>query len=211
MPFDAQFSAGASASASAGAGLGASASASASASLGLGERGSHSAGAQAQGRDAAENLLPPLVPFRFHVRFRQASDGAQQGNEVDICSGAFAECTGLEATMEPKQIRAGGMNYGSAQRVGQVSFATVILKRGMTSTRHLWKWFQMVSSGGYATRMDVEIDVQNAAGETVLTWGLSQCLPVKFKAADLNAKGTEVAVEELHLVHEGLSLVTPGG
>lgn len=209
MPFDAQFSAGASASASAG--VGASASASASASLGLGERGSHSSGAQAQGRDVAENLLPPLVPFRFHVRFRQASDGAQQGNEVDICSGAFAECTGLEATMEPKQIRAGGMNYGSAQRVGQVSFATVILKRGMTSTRHLWKWFQMVSGGAYATRMDVEIDVQNAAGETVLTWGLSQCLPVKFKAADLNAKGTEVAVEELHLVHEGLSLVTPGG
>lgn len=209
MPFDAQFSAGTSASASAG--VGASASASASASLGLGERGSHSSGAQAQGRDVAENLLPPLVPFRFHVRFRQASDGAQQGNEVDICSGAFAECTGLEATMEPKQIRAGGMNYGSAQRVGQVSFATVILKRGMTSTRHLWKWFQMVSGGAYATRMDVEIDVQNAAGETVLTWGLSQCLPVKFKAADLNAKGTEVAVEELHLVHEGLSLVTPGG
>lgn len=214
MPFDAQFAAGASASASAGvgAGVGMGASASASASLGLGERGSHSAGAQAQGRDVAENLLPPLIPFRFHVRFRQASDGAQQGNEVDICSGAFAECTGLEATMEPKQIRAGGMNYGAAQRVGQVSFATVILKRGMTSTRHLWKWFQMVSAdGAYATRMDVEIDVQNAAGETVLTWGLSQCLPVKFKAADLNAKGTEVAVEELHLVHEGLRLVAPGG
>lgn len=190
MPFDAQFSA--------------------SASIGLGERGGHSPGAQPSGRDVAENLLPPLIPFRFHVRFRQSGDGAEQGNEVDLCSGAFAECTGLEATMEPKLIRAGGTNYGSAQRAGQVSFATVILKRGMTSTRHLWKWFQMVSTGAYATRMDVEIDVQNAAGETVLTWGLSQCLPVKFKAADLNAKGTEVAVEELHLVHEGLSLIQPG-
>ncbi len=191
MPFDAQFSASASAGASVGASVG--------------------VGAPSRGRDVAENLLPPLMPFRFHVRFRQASDGAQQGNEVDICSGAFAECTGLEATMEPKQIRAGGMNYGAAQRVGQVSFATVVLKRGMTSTRHLWKWFQMVANGAYATRMDVEIDVQNAAGDTVLTWGLSQCLPVKFKSADLNAQGTEVAVEELHLVHEGLSLVSPGG
>ncbi len=191
MPFDAQFSA--------------------SASIGLGERAGHSPGAQPGGRDVAENLLPPLVPFRFHVRFSQTSQGAQQGNEVDICSGAFAECSGLEATMEPKVIRAGGMNHVPSQRVGQVSFATVVLKRGMTSTRHLWKWFEMVSSGAYATRMDVEIDVQNAAGETVLTWGLSQCMPVKFKAADLNAKGTEVAVEELHLVHEGLSLITPAG
>lgn len=191
MPFDAQFSA--------------------SASIGLGERAGHSPGAQPGGRDVAENLLPPLIPFRFHVRFSQTSQGAQQGNEVDICSGAFAECSGLEATMEPKVIRAGGMNHVPSQRVGQVSFATVVLKRGMTSTRHLWKWFEMVSSGAYATRMDVEIDVQNAAGETVLTWGLSQCMPVKFKAADLNAKGTEVAVEELHLVHEGLSLITPAG
>lgn len=191
MPFDAQFSA--------------------SASIGLGERAGHSPGAQPGGRDVAENLLPPLVPFRFHVRFSQTSQGAQQGNEVDICSGAFAECSGLEATMEPKVIRAGGMNHTPSQRAGQVSFATVVLKRGMTSTRHLWKWFEMVSSGAYATRMDVEIDVQNAAGETVLTWGLSQCMPVKFKAADLNAKGTEVAVEELHLVHEGLSLITPAG
>jgi phage tail-like protein len=191
MPFDAQFSA--------------------SASIGLGERAGHSPGAQPGGRDVAENLLPPLVPFRFHVRFSQTSQGAQQGNEVDICSGAFAECSGLEATMEPKVIRAGGMNHVPSQRVGQVSFSTVVLKRGMTSTRHLWKWFQMVSSGAYATRMDVEIDVQNAAGETVLTWGLSQCMPVKFKAADLSAKGTEVAVEELHLVHEGLSLITPAG
>ncbi|MGE0348865.1 phage tail protein [Hydrogenophaga sp.] len=204
MPFDAQFSASASASASVGAGV------SAQASLGLGERGGHSPGAQPQGRDVAENLLPPLVPFRFHVRFRQSSDGAQQGDEVVICSGAFAECSGLEATMEPKQIRAGGMNYGAAQRAGPVSFATVVLKRGMTRTRHLWKWFEMVSGGAYATRVDVEIDVHNAAGETVLTWGLAQCLPVKFKAADLNAKGTEVAVEELHLVHEGLSLIQPG-
>jgi hypothetical protein len=29
-------------------------------------------------------------------------------------------------------------------------------------------------------------------------------MPVKFKFADLNAKGTEVGIEELHLVHEGL-------
>ena len=153
--------------------------------------------------------MPPLLPFRFHVRFRQCGDGAEQGNEVDVCSGAFAECTGLEATMEPKQIRAGGINLGAVQRVGQVSFATVVLKRGMTSTRHLWKWFNMVSGGGYAARMDVEVDMQNAAGETVLTWGLARCMPVKFKAADLNAKGNEVAVEELHLVHEGLSLIEP--
>ena len=43
----------------------------------------------------------------------------------------------------------------------------------------------------------------------VLTWGLARALPVKFKAADLNARGSEVGIEELHLAHEGLSLLDP--
>jgi phage tail-like protein len=205
MPFDASFTGSASASAS---GLGASASG--NASLSLGSKAGNTSGAESKGKDVAENLLPPLIPFRFQVLFRQSGAQAHQGSDVSVCSGAFAECSGLEATMEPKVIKAGGMNYGAAQRVGQVSFATVILKRGMTSTRHLWEWFSTLATGGYAHRMDVEIDVQDAAGKTVLKWGLQSCMPVKFKAADLNAKGSEIAIEELHLVHEGLTLVSAG-
>ena len=159
--------------------------------------------------DLPENELAPLHVFRFHVTFkRDALRGEPSNSPVPLCSGAFAECTGLEATMEPKVIKAGGANYGPAQRAGQVSFATVVLKRGMTSTRDLWQWFQLVAGGGYAMRLSAEIEMQNTAGETVLTWGLRRALPVKFKAADLNAKGTEVGVEELHLAHEGLQLMT---
>jgi phage tail-like protein len=150
--------------------------------------------------DLPENLLEPLQVFRFHVTF-------SNGGAVQVCSGAFSECTGLEATMEPKVIKAGGANYGAVQRVGPVSFATVILKRGMTSTRDLYKWFQLVAGGAYAYRLSAEIEMQDAAGNAVLTWHLDNCLAVKFKAADLNAKGTEIGVEELHLAHEGLRLV----
>lgn len=159
-----------------------------------------------------ENRLAPLHVFRFHVTFkRDALEGPPSNSPVALCSGAFAECTGLEATMEPKVIKAGGANYGGAQRAGPVSFATVVLKRGMTATRDLWTWFQAVNGGGYAMRLSVEIAMQNAKGETVLTWGLKRALPVKFKAADLNARGTEVGVEELHLAHEGLQLLAPEG
>lgn len=148
-----------------------------------------------------ENRLAPLQVFRFEVTF------TQQGTDVNLCSGAFSDCTGLEATVEPKVIKSGGANYGPAQRAGQVSFATVILKRGMTTTRDLWNWFQAVSSGGYAYRLSAQIAMRDPAGNTVLTWGLDDCMPVKFKAADLNAKGTEVGIEELHLAHEGLRLI----
>ncbi len=88
-----------------------------------------------------------------------------------------------------------------------MTFATVILKRGMTSTRDAYKWFQLVAGGAYAYRLTATIVVQDRAGQPVITWQLDNCMPVKFKSADLNAKGTEVGIEELHLAHEGLRLV----
>ena len=112
--------------------------------------------------------------------------------------------------MEPKVIPAGGMNYGVAQRAGPVTFATVVLKRGMTETRDLWNWFRTVGGGGYAYRMQVEIQMRNAGDETQVTWLLRRAMPVKFKAADLNAKGNEIGIEELHLAHEGLVLSSGG-
>jgi phage tail-like protein len=46
----------------------------------------------------------------------------------------------------------------------------------------------------------------DVSGVARVTWRLEKALPIKFKAADLNARGTEVGVEELHLAHEGLRL-----
>lgn len=152
-----------------------------------------------------DNDLAPLHVFRFQVDFEE-SPGVGQSAPVILCSGAFSECTGLEATMEQKVIKEGGRNYGPAQRAGPVTFATVVLKRGMTSTRHLWKWFEFVSGGKYAYRLNAIITMSDATNKPVLRWRLENAMPIKFKAADLNAKGTEVGIEELHLVHEGLTL-----
>lgn len=167
-----------------------------------------------------ENELPPLHVFRFEVEFQedrldgasgsQGEQGARSDGDgtVPLCSGAFAQCSGLEATMEQKAINEGGRNYGQAQRAGRVTFATVILRRGMTSTRDLWKWFELVTSGGaYAHRLAATVTMKDNADRPLLRWRLARALPVKFKSADLDARGSEVAVEELHLVHEGLSLV----
>jgi phage tail-like protein len=45
--------------------------------------------------------------------------------------------------------------------------------------------------------------------EIRLVWRLRNAMPIKFRAGDLNAKGADVAMEELHLVHEGLRLERP--
>lgn len=149
----------------------------------------------------------PFAAFRFQVDFKQA------GTSLSVARGAFSECSGLEATMEPKVINAGGQNYGPAQRVGPVTFAAVVLKRGLTSNWDLWKWFSKVARGAYAYRMDAEITILGPAhpdrAAPRFAWQLQRCLPTKFKAPDLDASSEEIAIEELHLAHEGLLLVGP--
>ncbi|GAB4191700.1 MAG: hypothetical protein OHK0022_05550 [Roseiflexaceae bacterium] len=162
--------------------------------------------------DSNDNTLAPLPVFRFQVDFFESS--AQPSNpgsqtSLAICSGAFSECSGLEATMEPFVIRPGGLNYGAVQRAGKVTFATVILRRGMTTTTHLWKWFALVNGTdrpAYAYRLDVRVTVFDHAGTPRLRWKLARALPIKFKAADLNAMSINIGVEELQIAHEGLTL-----
>lgn len=151
-------------------------------------------------------VLIPLNVFRFRVEFKSDTLGSQTpGGEVQVCLGAFAECTGLEATMEPKAIKEGGANYGVAQRAGPVTFATVVLKRGISLNRNLWEIFYTVSQGSYAPRLQVKITLLDHTARPAIAWLLEKAMPVKYKFADFNAKGAEVGIEELHLVHEGLS------
>jgi phage tail-like protein len=147
--------------------------------------------------------IVPLHIFRFKVEV--TDDSLSQGPQGGPTEMAFAECTGLEATMEPKAIKEGGRNYGSAQRAGLVNFATVVLKRGVSTDRGMWQIFNSATSGQFGPRLQVTITLLDGDLNPVMAWNLAHAMPVKFKFADLNGRGMEVGIEELHFVHEGLS------
>jgi len=158
----------------------------------------------------ASRPLIPLHVFRFHVDFFADSlTGDATQEQFPVCSGAFAECTGLEATMEAKVIKEGGRNYGAAQRAGGTTFATVVLKRGISTNQNLFQIFNTMATGTFAPRMQVTINLFGNDGTTMLAWQLDKAMPIKYKFSDLNARNSEVGIEELHLAHEGLWSVTP--
>lgn len=150
--------------------------------------------------------------FRFRVDFFDTTvDSDESGTKQRLCGGAFSECSGLEATMEPKVIPEGGRNFGEHQRAGRTTFSTLVLKRGMTENRDLWIWFDAVANGAYAYRLNAVVTMLDPGQEVdhrdgVLQWEVANALPTKFKAADLSASSNEIGVEELHLAHEGLRL-----
>ncbi len=172
----------------------------------------------AEASDNVDALL--LVPFRFRVSFSHEFAPAQVGQQdsgerFDLvqCRGEFSEIGGLEMTTTPKSLKEGGRNWGEVQLSTPVTFPNLVLKRGITRDTELWQWYRFIyQTGVYAYRADCTIEVKESArgddGEDRIRmrWIARNCLPVKFKGSDLNATATGVAIEELHLAHEGLEL-----
>ncbi len=171
--------------------------------------------------EAGDNLdALLLVPFRFRVSFTHQFTPAplgqdQSASRFDLveCRGEFSEVGGLEMTTTPKSLKEGGRNWGEVQLSTPVSFPNLVLKRGITRDRELWQWYRFIyQTGVYAYRADCTIELKEstvaADGEDQvrMRWVARNCLPVKFKGSDLNATASNVAIEELHLAHEGLEL-----
>ena len=153
---------------------------------------------------ASETTIYPFTAFRFSVTI-SVPDLVPDA----LCNASFAECDGLEMTMDVKTIREGGNNAAQVRLFGAVNYGTLTLKRGMTSNFDLWDWFESLYEPDKATaRGDVTVSVFAADGITEnVAFFLERCLPLKLKAPPLNAKDGIVAIEELQLAYEWLSRV----
>ena len=149
----------------------------------------------------------PFLAFRFDV---QISVPGVLGLTNPLCDAAFAECDGLEMTMEPKTVREGGNNTQQFHLVGPVSYGTLSLKRGMTSNIDLWKWFtQSVHGNTRGARGEAVIIMRNGEGAEQVRFKVHDCLPLKMKAPALNAKEGLLAIEEMQLAYSFFEIEAP--
>ncbi len=162
-----------------------------------------------------------LRSFRFQVTLRKsrmAESGSQASNDspagTPLGDGGFQECSGLEVEMDVQEYLEGGRNDGVIRRAGRAKYTNIVLKRGMFLgglggvNRDLWQWIQGVVAGVRPiARYDGIIQVMNVGNEVAATWVFDRGLPAKIRGPELNAKTGEIAIEELHIAHEGLRLI----
>lgn len=152
----------------------------------------------------------PFIPFRFEVVLDL--DKPKAGLSSPLCEAAFAECDGLELTMQTKTLEVGGVNDHQIHLIGPVTNSQLTLKRGMTSNLQLWQWFSEGTKPGSVLTANGEITLWAADGTPGIQFNLTGCLPVRMRAPSLNAKGDGgVAIEELALVYSKLEIGPPGG
>lgn len=126
------------------------------------------------------------------------------GDESTVVAG-FSDVSGLGTEIAYSDYRNGNEKFNTVRKVANTfKNDDITLKRGLIGSTDLFQWFKRVSDGDHEPRQ-VTITLLDEARQAVLSFRLRNAQPKKWVGPTLAAKGGgEVAMEELHLVHEGI-------
>jgi phage tail-like protein len=142
----------------------------------------------------------PYVQFNFLVDLGAGTDGFDAG---------FQEVSGIGMEVTVAEYRNGNHKENSVMKITGMNKSTdVTLKRGVVGTLTLYKWLDQIRNGDQSAFRNVTIQLQSEdhATEPVVTWKLLRARIIKHTSGPLNAKGTDVAMEELVLAYERLEM-----
>ena len=146
----------------------------------------------------AANWVPGARPLQPYQAFNFAV-------EIEgLLVGGFSEVSGLESEIEIEEYREGGVNGFVHKLPGRTSHANLVLKHGLTSVSTLWNWYYNTTLGAIQRRNGT-IMLLDPRQIPVMWWNFRNALPVRWTGPTFNAASDEVGVEELELVHEGLT------
>lgn len=122
--------------------------------------------------------------------------------------GGFQECTGLDTSLEVEEYKEGGLNDRVRKFPTRVTWSNIVLKRGIGIGDDLWNWHAAYMNGN-GKRRDGIIVLENDLHVPQKMWQFQRGLPIKWSGPAFNAKTSEVAIESLEIVHEGITLTSP--
>lgn len=142
----------------------------------------------------------PYSQFNFLV---DLGDGVTEGPHA-----GFQEVSGIGMEVVLVEYRNGNSKENSVMKIpGLVKVADVTLKRGIIGSLNLYQWIDQVRNGDQNAVRNVTIRLQSEdRTDVVQTWKLLRARIVKHTSGPLNAKGTDVAIEEMVLAYERLEL-----
>ena len=142
----------------------------------------------------------PYAQFDFLVDLGTGNtDGPEAG---------FQEMSGIGLEVSVSEYRAGNTKANSVRKITGLNKATdVTLKRGVIGSLSLNQWLNEIRTGNQNGWRTITISLQNEEHtQIVQTWKLLRARIIKHTSGPFNAKGTDVAMEELTSAYERLEM-----
>jgi phage tail-like protein len=142
----------------------------------------------------------PYVQFNFLVNL---GDGVTDGAEA-----GFQEMSNVGMEVTVSEYRNGNEKENSVRKITGLNKATdVTMKRGVIGSLNLYQWLDDIRNGNQSALRNVVLQLQNEDhSDVVQTWKLIRARIIKHISGPFNAKGTDVAMEELTLSYERLEM-----
>ncbi|MBL8276096.1 MAG: phage tail protein [Pelomonas sp.] len=142
----------------------------------------------------------PYVQFNFHVNLGDGVTNTPQAG--------FQEVSGIGMEVTITEYRPGNYAFNNVIKTAGLNKATdVTMKRGVIGSLDLYKWLDDVRNGANSGLRTVTIELKSEdRTQTVQTWRLINARIMKHTSGPFNAKGTDVAMEELTLSYERLEM-----
>ncbi len=142
----------------------------------------------------------PYVQFNFLV---DLGDGNTEGPDA-----GFQEISGIGMEVTVAEYRTGNSRENSVMKVTGMNKATdVTMKRGVIGSLTLYNWLNQIRNGDQTALRNIVIQLQNEDHtQIVQTWKLLRARIIKHTSGPMNAKGTDVAMEELVISYERLEM-----
>ena len=142
----------------------------------------------------------PYVQFNFLVDLGTGTtDGADAG---------FQEISNIGMEVTVAEYRNGNEKENSVRKItGLNRVSDVTLRRGLMGSLALYKWLDDIRNGNQNAMRNVTIHLMSEDHTAaVMTWRLIRARIIKHVSGPFNAKGTDVAIEEITLAYERLEL-----
>lgn len=142
----------------------------------------------------------PYVQFNFHVNLGDGVTNTPQAG--------FQEVSGIGMEVTITEYRPGNYAFNNVIKTAGLNKATdVTMKRGVIGSLDLYRWLDDVRNGSATGLRTVTVELKNEdRSQTVQTWRLINARIMKHVSGPFNAKGTDVALEELTLSYERLEM-----
>ncbi|MEL6352677.1 MAG: phage tail protein [Cyanobacteria bacterium J06627_28] len=150
-----------------------------------------------------------LLASRFYIQLEIKIGG---GNEqVDA---VFLECQRLQRTQKSIEIvevsdhqwaKAKSGQMVTTKIPGRATTDNLVLKRGMTNSMSLWKWFTEVELGKWKDNLaEGSLIIYDQAGSEQARYDFKGAWPMRYSTSDVKAQSTEFAIEELELAVDSI-------
>jgi phage tail-like protein len=120
----------------------------------------------------------------------------------------FQEVSAIGMEVAVTEYRNGNSKENQVIKLtGLGRYPDVTFKRGLIGSLSLYQWLDQIRNGDQAALRTVVVQLQNEDHtQVVQTWKLLRARIVKHTSGPFNAKGTDVAMEEMVLAYERLEL-----